>query len=835
MARHSRSQGIARTTLTRGLPLASTLLAAVSSALAQQAPPTSDGLEEIIVTAQKRSEDLQKVPMSIQALSTQKLEENHVASFQDYAKLLPSVTFQDGASQGGGGGPGFARVYMRGVVSGGDGNHSGSQPSVAMYLDEQPITTAQGSLDIHIYDVQRVEALAGPQGTLYGASSQAGTIRIITNKPELGVSKGGYDVQLNTVQNGTFGHVLEGFANLPVGDRAAIRLVGWTEHDSGYVDNTHGTFTYSDGTAGNAAGVKIDNAGFAKKHYNDVTTTGARAALRIDLNDRWTITPAIITQQQKANGFPGFDPAQGDLKVTHYKPEFTTDNWTQAALTVEGKIGNFDLVYAGAFLKRQDETHLDYTDYSIGYDNLYGSASSFVDNASSLIDGSQYIFGKDHYQKYSNELRLSSPKDLPFRFVGGVFQQRQQHEIEQRYFVNGLATSLWVTGWPNTWWLTEEERVDRDQAAFTELSYDILPSLTATAGIRYFKSKNTLQGFFGFGPNNPYANSYGEALCADFPNYTTAFHGAPCTRLNKTVDDSGNTPKVNITWKIDDARMIYATWSKGFRPGGVNRNGAASPDVPANQQIYKPDFLTNLEVGWKTSWMNNRLRFNGAIFQEDWKDFQFAFLGAQSVIVIQNAGQARIRGIESSLEALPTQNLSLSAAIAYYDAKLATNYCTLPDQGGHPVTSNPCPTYRDVNGDPTAPGDPGVYVAPAAPSGTQLPVTPKFKGNVTGRYKFNVAAHEAFVQGSYVYQGASWADLRLTERAMLKEMKAFGTVDASIGVQHGNGALELFVTNALDERGAIGRFGECKPQVCTTTYTQPTQPRTIGLKWGQKF
>ncbi|MFM2288887.1 MAG: hypothetical protein RL684_2030, partial [Pseudomonadota bacterium] len=775
MARKPRSSSFARNAVQKGVPLASGLLAAVSTALAQQAPPAdTGGLEEIIVTAQKRSEDIQSVPMSIQAFNTEKLEENHVASFQDYAKLLPSVTFQNGASSGGGGGPGFARVYMRGVVSGGDGNHSGSQPSVGMYLDEQPITTIQGSLDVHIYDVERVEALAGPQGTLYGASSQAGTIRIITNKPEFGKAKGAYDAQVNVVGDGGIGHVVEGYYNAPIGDFAAIRLVGWTEHDAGYINNVHGTHTFS-------TGISIDNSSKVKDHYNDSTTSGGRAALRIELNDRWTITPTAMAQWTTANGFPGYDPALGDLNATHYLPEHNSDSWAQGALTIEGKIGIFDITYAGAYLKRQDETILDYTDYTVGYDNLFGSAAYFYDNNGNFINPSQLITGKDHYQKYSNELRINTPKDKPVRFVGGLFQQRQQHEIEQRYTVPGLATAQWVTGWSDTWWLTQEERVDRDSALFGELSWDMISNLTLTVGDRYFKSKNTLQGFFGFGPNNPYAGSYGEALCADYnpltPGvYSTGFHGAPCTRLNKTVDDSGHSPKVNLTWKIDDAKMLYATWSKGFRPGGVNRNGAASPNVPANQQVYRPDFLTNYELGWKTSWLNNRLRWNGAVFQENWKDFQFAFLGANSVIVIQNAGQARIKGVETSLEVAPTAGLSLSAAIAYYDAKLTTNYCTLPDPNGNPVTSDPCPTYQDSNGDPTdgiAPHNAMVYAAPAAPSGTQLPVTPKFKGNVTARYKFNIGSLASFVQGSVIHQGASQADLRLTERGLMGQLPAF--------------------------------------------------------------
>ena len=184
--------------LRRGLPLATSLLAVLSGAQAQQA--TTSQLEEIVVTAQKRAESLQDVPLSIQALGTERLDELGVASFADYAQMLPSLSFQNGGQNGG---PGFSRAYMRGVASGGDGNHSGSQPSVGTYLDEQPVTTIQGSVDIHIYNIERVEVLAGPQGTLYGASSQAGTIRIITNKPDPSGFKAGYNLEISSLTDGS--------------------------------------------------------------------------------------------------------------------------------------------------------------------------------------------------------------------------------------------------------------------------------------------------------------------------------------------------------------------------------------------------------------------------------------------------------------------------------------------------------------------------------------------------------------------------------------------------------------------------------------------------------
>lgn len=468
--------------ITTGMPLAAAV-ASFSPAMAQE---RSQGiLESVIVTAQKRTENLQEVPLSIQAFSTETLEQLHIVDFDDYVKHLPSVSYQTIA-------PGFAQVYMRGVASGGDGNHSGSLPSVGIYLDEQPITTIQGALDVHLYDVARVEALAGPQGTLYGASSQAGTLRIITNKPDSTGFSAGYDLEGSTVTDGGDGYLAQGFVNVPIGSRAAIRLVGWKRHDPGYIDNVFGTRTFP------TSGITVDNAGRVENDYNDVDTTGARAALKIDLNENWTVTPGFMLQQQKTHGSFGFDPSVGELQLTHALPDAAVDRWRQAALTVEGKIADLDLVYAGSALSRSVDSNSDYADYAYHYDRTLGYGAYFYDDDGALIDPSQFIVGKDRYDRETHELRISTPADARVRFIGGLFLQRQVHDIEQRYTVAGLTADFEVTGWPDTIWLTEQERIDRDYAVFGEVSFDATDALTLTAGARYFEAENSLAGFFGY-------------------------------------------------------------------------------------------------------------------------------------------------------------------------------------------------------------------------------------------------------------------------------------------------------------------------------------------------
>ena len=795
MQRSKKRKAVISRSVVARAPLASAVLLALSPAYAQEVT----GLDEVVVTAQKRTESLQDVPLSIQAIGTKQLEELHIASFADYAKFLPSLSYQSGGQSGG---PGFSRPYMRGVASGGDGNHSGSQPSVGTYLDEQPVTTIAGALDVHIYDVERVEVLAGPQGTLYGASSQAGTIRIITNKPDPSGFAGGYDIEGSTVSKGDAGYLAEGFVNLPISETAAIRLVGWVRHDAGYIDNVPGTVTYP-GTFRDPL-ITIDNSGRAKEDYNDGNVYGARTALKIDLNDTWTVSAGLMGQKQTRNGSYGYR-SDGDLDILRFNPETSDDRWTQAALTVEGKFANFDVTYAGSYLDRKAETQSDYVDYSYFYD--YDSGYYVVNDAGEYIDPTQRVLGKDKFTKQSHELRISSSNDSRLQYVAGLFLQRQTHDIEQLYVINGVATSLEVTGWPDIWWLTQQVRIDRDSAAFGELTYDLTDKLSVTGGIRFFKAKNSLEGFFGFGLTHPFSS--GEKQC--IPGLPApSVNGGPCTNVDKEIDESGNTPKINFTYRFDDQRLVYATYSEGFRPGGVNRRGTIPP--------YDADFLTNYEIGWKTSWADNRLRFNGAVFLEDWKDAQFSYLGENSLTQVVNAGNAEVRGIEADLLWAASDNLLLAAGVSFLDAELTENFCEELVNG---ESVNDCPN-------------------PEAPKGTRLPVTPKFKSNLTARYTFDLRGFDAHVQAAMVYVGSRQPDLRTLQAGILGEEPSYTIADFTAGLDKDNYSVELFINNAFDERAQLDRWAQCDAAVCggvtgRGTYITPNTPRTIGIRFGQRF
>ncbi len=858
-ARHGHAgEGIRRSrTAARYVPLASAIsaiLAGAPVAYAQQAAPTG-ALEEVVVTAQKRSENLQDVPVAILALGTEKLEELHVQNLDDYVKFLPSVSYSRGQGQGGNGQPGASHVYMRGIVSGANENHSGSQPSVGTYLDEQPVTTIDGTVDIHVYDIERVEVLEGPQGTLYGSSSEAGTIRIITNKPDPSKFSAGYDLSGNQIRHGGAGYTAEGFVNLPLTPVAAIRLVGWVEHDGGFIDNVAGTnanagivngvrtfptWASNPGNDGSVGEGSISNAAYRKNNYNTADTKGGRAALKINLGDNWTITPTVMGQSVNSEGFFGYDPAVGDLQIAHFGPENSQDNFIQTALTVEGKVSDFDIVYAGAFMKRDTHSIADYSDYSFFYDKLYGYGASWVGNNGLPIMPQELVVSKGYFQKFSHELRVSTPKQYKVRATVGAFVERQVHDIYENYvmpgygFVNpggggnpaGFSDYYSIPSTPgNTIWLTDEQRIDRDKAVFAEVTWDITDQLQTNLGLREFKSDNSLVGFYGYSLNfSPHGSGMSHCV-APYGSSVVRVRGTPCTDLDKDISQTGHVPLVNLTYKITPDAMVYATYSKGFRPGGVNRT--AAPGIGP----YAADFLTNYEVGWKTQWFEHRLRWNGAVFQENWDNFQFSFLGPNSVTIIENGGNAKIKGIESNIEWAVNGAFTLSTGFQLIQSRLQDNYCGYNDPSGKPVTSNDC-TYP---GEDLSAGSGNAPFTPQAPAGADMPIAPKFKANAVARYTFDLGGWESFLQAAYVYQTETAPALKTQDQQLIGMQPAYGLLDLSAGITKNNMSWKLNVTNAMDRRAQISRFEQCTVSVCQQPYIIPTQPRTIGIGFGQKF
>ncbi len=784
-----------RTPLSRAVSAALTgsVMAAVVAMPAQaQEEQQRQGLDEIIVTAQKRTQNLQDVAVSVQVLGETQLQDLNVDGFDDYIEFLPSVSYTSN-------GPGYGILYMRGISSGGDGVHSGSMPSVGVYLDEQPLTTINQVLDLHIYDMARIETLPGPQGTLFGQGSQAGTLRIITNKPVLEEFQGSYDLGVDTVYKGDLGYTLEGMVNLPITERAALRLVGWHKEEGGYIDNIPASLTYA------ASGITIDNADVVEEDFNTVETSGARAMLRIDLNDNWTFTPGVMYQQQEANGLWAHDPEDaGDLKVVRYFPDTQDEDWIQAAGILEGNLtDNLQFVYSVSTLDRDLDSTYDYTGYAEYIEDLYayyGYACYHYEADGTCADPSQFIDSNERFTRLSHEVRLQSTGEGRFHWIVGAFTQKQVHDFDLQWIVPDMDPAQSVIENGVTTWQTYQIRTDRDEAYFGEATFDLNDAFSFTAGLRHFKYDNRLYGFNGF-----LGHCTGFTVDGQFVQDDEGTPQYPCfeTRiLDDSTKGSGNSYKASLEYRASDDALLYATYSEGFRSGGVNR--ARVPGIPK----YKPDWVYNYELGWKTTWLDGRMRFNGAAYRVDWEDFQYAFLdfAVSNLTIIGNVGQARTWGAEVDLSWLATDDLNLTFAASYNDATLQEPYwrSDLDRQSGEP---------------------------PRAPDGTRMPFVPEFQFTSIGRYSLDFGALPGYVQAAVSWTGDSWNNLEVADRS---KQDGYLLLNLSTGIQANNWTLDLFINNVTDERAQIFVYDPSYPTLIDSR-TVTNRPRSIGIRFGQSF
>ena len=606
--------------------MASTAIASTATAQTAPAQPDAPAAGEIVVTANKRAESIQKVPMSLVALSPAALDQHQVQSLDDYQKLLPSVSTQSF-------GPGQSEIYFRGVTTGIGPVHV--VPTSSLYLDETPVTTPAGAPDMHMYDIARVEALAGPQGTLFGASALSGTLRIITNKPKIGKWEGGYDLELNQFgHGGGTGGQAQGYLNIPINPMMALRLVGYYDKQGGYISNTYGTRTYErPHTVGDTvenAPYTVNNAQYAKKNFNDIDTLGGRAELLVDLGSNWTIEPEVAYQHQVAHGTFLYDPTVGDLDVHDFTPDHRRDDWFLASLTVTGKVSDWDVTYAGSYFQRVTDTVQDYSYYSVAYDS-YTNYNYLKDANGKDIDPTQTFHAHNLYTKQSQELRFNSPASAQLRLTAGLFYQRQTVNAVDDYEIPGLANAVNpfsppIPGAPSDDPFYNNTRaVYHDYAAFGELSYDIVPGLTAVAGIRGFVTDNSLKGFSG-----------SDYTLTELTSCTAQTVQA-CPSVNRGYHETGQTHRASLRWQITPKQMIYATYSTGYRPGGVNRD-IIFPGQTIQVPSFRSDTIANYEVGWKTSWLDDRLIVNGAFFREDWNRVQYPLPGLYASYYVVNAG-----------------------------------------------------------------------------------------------------------------------------------------------------------------------------------------------------
>ncbi|MFZ2287201.1 MAG: TonB-dependent receptor, partial [Bacteroidales bacterium] len=581
--------------------------------------------------------------------------------------------------------------------------------------------------------LERVEALSGPQGTLYGAGSLAGTIRFITKKPKIGVFEAGYDVEANKYGAGDIGGQLQTYVNAPVSETIAVRAMAYYRRDGGYIDNTPNNGRLNDGSSATltlgdnnpATSFLLDNAAIAKDDYNTVREYGGRLQAVWEVIPGWEVTPQITAQKQVSKGYFGFDPRVGDLEVHDYDKTENDDRWYQAALSVHGHIGDWDVVSATGYHKRRTKLLNDYTYYTVTYDGFgpgYENYLQFFDKAgctgagatqrcSTLINPIQYFHGDTHRDKFTQEFRVSTPESWPFDVTAGGFYHWQKQENNTYYATRGLDNIAGYTqsgggdsnpagfGIPTTsggtmvvgtpavkedgFYITETDQTYHDKALFAEGHYNITPTLKLTAGIRYFWTEYKVKGFAGVMAS---ARTTTSSLYVP-----TGTFGCPtplpaerlqCLNSNFAAADqvgrykeNGETHKVALDWQITPTKMVYANYSTGFRPGGFNRPLRIRNIGVATVPSFKSEELTNYEVGIKTLW-NDIFRFNAALYYETWDNIQYSVVvsGAQGAGMTGNAGKARVYGAEYDAD-LRLNKVTISSSGAYNDAALDGNFC----------------------------------------------------------------------------------------------------------------------------------------------------------------
>ena len=725
-----------------------------------------EDVEEVVVTASKREANLQDLPMAVQAITSEELEAKNISDFNDIANLVPSITVDDSGS-------GNSYFYVRGVSDGGFGNRAGAQASTALYIDEQPLSTIGGNPDLHVYDIERVEILTGPQGTLYGSSSQAGTVRIITKKPNPDATELGFDVEYGDVHDGTPDRSLEAFVNLPLGDSAALRLSAYDLHSGGWLDNvaTTQTFTYL-GTHSNSDYIEL------KEDYNSSDKEGVRLRFSNEFDNGLNLDISFLQQEYFSNGSWESDVAEGARKVSRYTPETFADDFEQMSLTLSGPLtDNIDFTFTSSMFDRDIAYTYDYTQYVYYYGYDYYAAYYYDYDYYASTDPRVFYTQFDKYERNSNEFRIQSVTDSGYQWILGAFYETNDHEYQTFYdFTGQLATSLTVVD--NRWWAQDNIRDDQQTAIFGEVTVPVSDKTDLTVGFRDYETKNEFfaqDGYFGYYEDAP-----------------TGWVGR--TNLYK-FDDKGVAPKFNIAHRPNDNLLVYATYSEGFRPSGINRTtGRTAELVP---DTYTSDLLRNYEFGWKSSLADGKVTFNGLMYSMKWEDYQSTryVYDLLTVAYVDNVGMATVNGAELTSYFNISDSLSMSLMANINDPTMDDD---IVDAGGT-VLGN---------------------------KGNTLAYVPEQRFILTLDKDFTLRGKPAYFSLDSSYTGERWADETNTT-----PMPSYSMMNVRTGMEFGSGVSgEIFINNANDTRPVLGLYDDFGDQRLTSS-----QPRVIGIRIRYKY
>ncbi len=705
-----------------------TALCPAAQAVAQEDDDDGFGLEEIIVTATRRSMSVQDVPQSIIAFSTAEIERRAMLDVADVAVNLPSITLTtDRAGRN-------ALVY-RGISTGISTSSWYLDSQVAMYLDEMPMTMSTTQLDPRMVDINRVESLPGPQGTLFGSSSQGGTLRVVTNKPDPSGFSAEISTELKFTQGGEESYDFNGWVNIPVSDNFAVRVVGYSVKEGGYIDNVFATAPHSvcaagadcdhnfdvydigpfdpNETDGHLSSPIQDNAGREEDDFNDYEIVGGRISALWNINEDWEALLTVMSQHSETTGVWFSDTAMGDYKVARFSDDWRKDEWTAGQLTITGDLGFAELTNSFGYADRVQTYQFDNTHYEAWHTrwignfvsawrnwyNVYWGLPSYAYNYYDKYDtgyNGGWITSYQDSERLTNELRLTSTTDSRFQWMVGAFYENFKDGWQDDGVIPNLTStkawdySQWRScflqgfGYPtacpleaasdprtsNSWYHQIFTR-DRSQiAVFGEMNYEIVQNLDFTLGARWFE----------FDRYTVFDRQWPPGLVLE----AILLSGETTSIQDGKEDDT--TYKVGLNYNLSDDKMIYSLYSEGFRLGGRNNPRAVAEGfVP---EFYKPDKLNNYELGMKTEWLNGRLLVNGAVFFMDWEDIQMYFssdqLGLHWLNGQANGGGGENLGVELDILFQATESLQLSFSGYTGDPEYTADY--INDEGTQLLT-----------------------------------------------------------------------------------------------------------------------------------------------------
>ncbi|MEC7009719.1 MAG: TonB-dependent receptor [Pseudomonadota bacterium] len=941
-------------------PLSLAVAAAIAPALASTALAQNPQLEEVVVTATKRAENLQDVPISVNALSGDAMRSQNIMTFDDYVEFLPNVVSA-------GIGPGQKEIYIRGSASEQSSitvaPAQGSAPGVALYLDEMPVSFGARNLDVYAADLERIEVLSGPQGTLFGASSQSGNMRLITNKPNQDEFEASIDFGMSSTSGGAGSNNVEAMINIPLSDRAAVRFVGYSDNQGGWIDNAAGTFTPSGEVIdrNNSAGYgpffgdfplttiqSASNADLAEDDWNEAKYNGFRVAASYDFNDEWSGLLTHMSQEIDVEGSFLVDPSLGDEKSQKFVPEHNLDEFDITTWTLEGRLANLDVVYTGGYIDREVDALIDYTHYNNGggyityylcSGNIYSGDKANAPNT--CFDPTKQYADASTNERTTHEIRLSSDPDNRLRWMAGVYMSDvdtthigefqymstndafSEHIIN--YFGSGAPFEVGNTTIPNTagtntvgprspltTFYNDYTRTEEETAFFGEVAFDLTDDLTVSLSARRYDLKSQLQGAsnFSFGcrygapftdRETPAGAGFGNAevtpdgrcnsnafsndvtsrlltlgayaasgdnniiLNATSPNGARdMFRGGGSNAATLAAIQNGNLDisdisadgsteeedtivRLSLNYNLSDDVMVYGIYSEGYRPATQNRNAG---QLAANQSgVYEgyvvpavavTDTLENIEFGMKGEFLDRTLRLNASFYMTEITDLQVSRFDPSNVaflVFMENVGDAESNGIDVDFQWAAGNNLLISGAASFLDTEITRLN----------------PQLQGV----------------AVPVGSELPLAPRFSGNIRVRYDYEVPSMAAngYVTAALVHRGESVAGIvgsaafmddtgvlaygASSGLGLQNEGGTFGTVNdrtgnlpantrfvnesatminLSAGLEKDNWLAEVYVRNLTSEEGAIVQTaGKFTPEATVN------RPRTLGLRLSYRF